>query len=252
MSLHGKVALVTGASSGMGRATALHFAKEGASVVVFARREILLKEVVDEIEAAGGKAVLVVGSASSKADNDRAVHTAVDTFGNLDIAFLNAGGSAFKPLLELEEKDMDAALDLNVKGVLFGMQAVIPVMERAKERNPVVIVTSSTMSTCVKSAASKASGIYTAAKSAANQLVEVAQIEHPDIRFNAILPGVFATSIMGTSDIKVYHDMATEHSLLSRAGDVQEVADFVTFLASDKALFFRGSLLVMDGGFNLK
>jgi len=248
MSLQGKTAIVTGASSGIGHEAALKFAEEGANVVVFARRQDRLDALVKEITDKGGNAVAVVGDVTKKEDNQRAVDVALEKYGGLDISFLNAGIARPTPIVSANEKDFDDTFNVNVKGVFFGLQTHIPALEKS-EKNPSLIVTSSIMSTAVKRGISNNFSVYQATKAAVDKFVEIAALEHgPKIRINAINPGLVHTEVMGM-DENGYTDFASKAALLPRAAKSEEIADFVAFLASDKALFFHGSTLVVDGGF---
>jgi len=250
MSLQGKTAIVTGASSGIGKGAALKLAEEGANVVLFARRQDRLDEIVKEITDKGGNAVAVTGDVTKKADNQKAVDVALEKYGGLDISFLNAGVGDFKNILDYSEEEFDFHFDVNVKGVFFGLQTHIPALEKS-EKNPSIIVNSSAMSDRVKKGISNRSGVYSATKAAVNRLVEVAALEHgPKIRVNAIKPGLVSTEII-KMDKASYDSYAASMQLLPRSADPEEIADFVAFLASDKSLFFHGAILPIDGGFRL-
>jgi NAD(P)-dependent dehydrogenase (short-subunit alcohol dehydrogenase family) len=250
-SVRDRVALITGASAGMGRDTALYLAKQGAKVVVFARRKERLDKLVEEIKAAGGEAIAVVGDVSSKADNQAAVDAAVSTFGGLDIAFLNAGvyrGGASLP--EVSDADIDSILNINVKGVIYGMQTALPKLQESKN-DPSLIVTSSIMGSHFQ-AMSSGSALYSASKAAVNSLVQTAAIENAGkVRVNAILPGITKTDILVGMTPEQIDGFAASASLIPRAGDGEEIATLVEFLAAT-GKYITGSLIEVDGGWKLK
>ena len=248
--LSGRVALITGASAGMGRDTARHLASLGVRVVAFARREERLKALVAEIEQAGGTAAYFVGDVSSKDANTGAVAFAVETYGQLDIAFLNAGiyrGS--KPLVEMDDEAIDALLAVNVKGVIYGLQAALP--ELAKAEDGVAIVTSSIMGSRVHSVGSVGSSIYSATKAFVNSLAETAAIEYGGrARVNTIVPGVIKTEVFGEGPgPAAFADrLAKLKNLIPRAGEGQEIAELVEYISG--ASYVTGSHFQIDGGWS--
>jgi len=246
-----QVALVTGASSGIGKATALGFAREGARVALLARREEVLKELVSAIETEGGEAVAVAGDVTRADDRVRAINDTVSAFGGLDVLVNAAGIIGFGTI---ENTTLDAwqdMFDINVVSVFHLTQLALPHL-KARKGN-VVIVSSVTGPRSFPGVLA-----YCASKAAVDQLTRCAALELADhgIRVNAINPGVVVSNLhrAGGLDEEKYGAFL-EHSKtthpLGRVGNPEEVSDLILFLASNNAGWITGSTVPIDGGRNL-
>ena len=247
--LDGKVALITGAGSGIGKASAELFASEGAKVVAFDQTEAV-REVVRRIVGAGGAAEAMVGDAGSDADVQRAVKTAIDRFGSLDVVFANAGVSGgLTALLDLEAADWERILRVNLIGPFLAIKHGSKAM-MAQGRGGSIVCTAS-----VAALRSGAGGSpYAASKAGVVSLVQTAcqQLSGAGIRVNAICPGLIETG-MTRPMFERARDRGTEAKLgqlnpLRRAGAPIEIASTALFLASDDASYVNGQAYVVDGG----
>ncbi|CAN0205698.1 unnamed protein product [Pylaiella littoralis] len=253
--LEGMVALVTGASTGIGRVTAIVFAKEGAKVVVAARREDKLKEVVDEIKAAGGEATFSVGDVSKEEDCKKMVDTAIETFGALHIAFNNAGVFMPTPFHEITEETIHALLGINVKSIAWCFKYQIPAMAKyADGKGSIIVTTSSTALRPTASPTMAGGGMYSATKAAAEMLVKYGAIEGAasSVRVNSIAPGHVETPIYGEMPRESLVAVSEMNQLIGRPIQSEEVAKVVVFLASSDAAMVTGSSYVVDGGWAIK
>jgi len=247
MRLAGKVALVSGAASGMGQSEATIFAHEGAKVVVADILEMEGKQVADKIAAGGGQARFVKLDVTSEAEWDAAVKAAVDAFGKLDVLVNNAGISGTYDTDMLSSAAWDKVMAVNAKGVFLGMKAAIPLMKKAGGG---AIVNISSISGFVGQ-----DGVhmaYNASKGAVRIMTKTAavQLAGDGIRVNSVHPGFMPP--MRTS--KTSADPTWRAKMLGavpmkREGRVEEVAHAVLFLASDEASYITGTELVVDGGY---
>lgn len=241
--LKGKVAIVTGASSGIGRAAALLFAAEGAAVVVNARGARDLEIVVMEIEAAGGRAVAVAGDVAEEALHDRLVATAMDAYSGLDIAFNNAGTvGPYKPLSDVLAEEWQATLAANLTSAFLAARRQIPAM--LQRGGGSLIFTSSFVGTSV---GLPGMATYAASKAGLMGLVKgiTADYGAQGIRANALLPGGTDTAMAGDAAQK---EWAAGLHALKRIAEPQEIAKAALFLASPMSSFVAGSALYADGG----
>ncbi len=241
--LKGKVAIVTGASSGIGRAAALLFAAEGAAVVVNARGARDLEIVVKEIEAAGGQAVAVAGDVAEEALHDRLVATAMDAYSGLDIAFNNAGTvGPYKPLSDVLAEEWQATLAANLTSAFLAARRQIPAM--LQRGGGSLIFTSSFVGTSV---GLPGMATYAASKAGLMGLVKgiTADYGAQGIRANALLPGGTDTAMAGDAAQK---EWAAGLHALKRIAEPQEIARAALFLASPMSSFVAGSALYADGG----
>ena len=247
----GKVALVTGGGSGIGRATALAFARDGARVVIGNRNVQRGEETVSMIRAAGGTASFRRTDVLVTADIEALVKHAVSEYGGLDLAFNNAGIEGEpRPLAEQTEANYDAVMDINVKGVWLSMKYEIP---RMLDQGGGAIVNCSSVAGVI---GFPGIGIYSASKHAVIGLTKAAALEYSaqGIRVNAINPAVIDTEMVdrladGMNMKK--EDMTTFHPI-GRLGRVEEVAEAVLWLCSDKASFVTGHSMMVDGGFTAR
>jgi NAD(P)-dependent dehydrogenase (short-subunit alcohol dehydrogenase family) len=240
----GKVALVTGGTSGIGKSTAIEFARAGAKVVLTGRREKEGAEVVREIRKAGGDAAFVRTDIASEADVKHMVSFTVDTFGKLDIAFNNAGVEWKGPLDQATEAEYRRIFDTNVWGVLNSMRHEIPVM--LKNGGGAIVNTSSVAGHVGLAQVS----IYIASKHAVEGLTKSAALEFAkqNIRINAVAPGVIATEMFDRFAGDEMRDQIASIVPVGRVGVGEEIAAAVLYLASDAAKFTTGTSLIVDGG----
>jgi len=248
MILQDKVALVTGGTSGIGRATAIAYAKQQAKVVVVGRRIDEGEETVRLIQEAGGEAIFVQADVTKEADVQAMVDKAVDVFGRLDIASNNAGTIGENPsLIEQTEAEYDRTMNVNVKGIWLSMKYEIAQM--LKQRSGSIVNTASANGVV----ALPTFPLYTASKSAVIGLTKAAALQYAKagIRINVVAPAVIETDMFeaatgGQDEIRAY--MAGLHPI-GRVGTPLEVANAVLFLSSDLASFTTGTTLMVDGGF---
>jgi NAD(P)-dependent dehydrogenase (short-subunit alcohol dehydrogenase family) len=239
-----KVVLVTGATSGIGRATALAFAAAGAKVVAAGRREPEGAETIDLIRTAGGEATFIRTDVCDEGEVERLVAQAVSLYGRLDCAFNNAGTIALSPAIEATEANLQSVMDTNVKGVIFCMKYEIRQMCRFGGG---AIVNSSSLAG-LKGAQDRslyaASAVVGLTKSAA---LEVAGV---GIRVNAVCPGAIegAMDELFMRHFKITRDQMAAVVPLGRTGKPEEVATAVLFLCSPEASFITGAMLSIDGG----
>ncbi len=246
--LIGKVALVTGAGSGIGRAVAIEFARESARVVVNDHREDRMgEETVALIEAAGGDAVYVDADVSLEAEVERLIRTAVDTYGRLDVLVNNAGVAIYKPIQELTEADFDRVVAVNQKGTFFGTKHAIPAMIAAGGGS--IVNTAS----IAADHGQHGSFVYGATKGAILSMTRIAAAELAqfNIRVNAVQPGVIKTGMAaagGQDRARVMARCARETPLGNRIGNPEDCAPLYVFLASDESRFITGQKMAVDGG----
>jgi NAD(P)-dependent dehydrogenase (short-subunit alcohol dehydrogenase family) len=248
-SLEEKVAVITGASRGIGRAIALRLAGAGARVVVSSRTLASVQAVADEIVAAGGRALAVQAHVGQMADVQALVERTLAAFGRVDIAVNNAATNPhFGPLLTADEGQWDKILDTNVKGAFWVCQAVVPYME-AQGGGSIINLTS-----IAGLRPSPGMGIYGISKSAIIMLTQVLAMElgPANIRVNAIAPGViktrFSQLLWQTPQIA---EPTLAHMPLGRFGEPEDVAGLALYLASPAADYVTGTVFVVDGGLNV-
>jgi NAD(P)-dependent dehydrogenase (short-subunit alcohol dehydrogenase family) len=241
----GKVALVTGGTSGIGKATAFEFARAGAKVIVSGRREKEGAEVVRQIEKLGGDAAFVRADVAKDADVKAMVKFTVDKFGKLDIAFNNAGVEWIGPLDQATEAEYRRIFDINVWGLLNSMRHEIPVM--LKNGGGAIINTSSVAGHVGFPQVS----VYIASKHAVEGLTKSVALEFAkqNIRINAVAPGPIATEMWDrfAGDKEVSAQVISTVPV-ARLGTSEDIAAAVLYLASDAAKFTTGTSLVVDGG----
>jgi NAD(P)-dependent dehydrogenase (short-subunit alcohol dehydrogenase family) len=241
----GKVALVTGGTSGIGRATAIAFARAGAKVVLTGRREKEGAQVVDEIKKLGGEAAFVRGDVAKDAAVKAMVDFAVDKFGRIDIAFNNAGVEWAGPLDQATENEYRRVFDINVWGVLNSMRHEIPAM--LKNGGGAIVNNSSAAGHIGLPQVS----IYIASKHAVEGLTKSIALEFAkqNIRVNAIAPGPIETDMFNRFAGDEMREQVVALTPLGRMGASEEIAAAVLYLASDDAKFTTGTSLLVDGGF---
>lgn len=246
----GKVVIVTGASSGLGEAAALQFGREGATVVVAARREDKGRAVVSKIEANGGKARFVKTDVTNRADVEKLIEETISAFGVLDCAVNNAGivNAVMVPTAEITEEDWDVLMDTNLKGVWMCMKYQIPAM--VKHGAGAIVNVSSIYG--FKPSPIGGAG-YSASKHAVIGLSKTAAIDYAQqgIRINVVSPG-FTHSEMVDPFLEqapdLMKDVITRHSATNRVGLAEESAEAIVWLCSDAARFVNGAVVPVDGG----
>ncbi len=254
MRLKDRVALVTGGGTGIGRATALVFAREGAKVVVTGRRKGPLEETVSAVEAAGGKAIMVEGDVSKAGDATGTVKKTLNTFGRLDVLVNNAGVN-YRPggTVGTDEDGWDVVMDINVKGIYLVSRAAAPEMRSGIGGS---IINIASIFGLVGSAEAVA---YCASKGAVVNMTRSMALDlaGKKIRVNCICPGVVDTPMAREWIEKqsTTEAMAKELSALhpiGRIGEPEDIANACLFLASDEASWVTGAILPVDGGFTAR
>ncbi|ADG15684.1 glucose 1-dehydrogenase [Paraburkholderia atlantica] len=243
--LTGKVAVVTGASKGIGAAIAKALAAQGASVVVnYASSRAGADKVVADITAAGGKAVAVGGDVSKAADAKGIIDTAIETYGRLDVLVNNSGVYEFATLEEITEAHFHKHFDVNVLGLLLVTQAAAKHLgEGGSIVNVSSVVTRITPAT---------TAVYTATKGAVDAITGVLakELGPRKIRVNSVNPGVVETEGAHTAGVmgSEFETWAISTTPLGRIGQPDDIADVVTFLASDDSRWLTGESLIASGG----
>ena len=249
MRLANKVALITGGTSGIGRATALLFAQEGARISITGRDESRGREVVQGVEQVGGEALFTAGDVRVAADCERVVQSTLEAFGRLDILFNNAGVYFPNTILRCSEEEWDTTIDVNLKGTFLMSRLVLPAMIEAG--GGAIINNSSGWG--VAGGAKAVS--YCAAKGGVVLMTKAMAIDHggQGIRVNCICPGDVDTPML-VEDARQqrmtwddYLEQASDRPL-RRIGRPDEIAKAALFLASDDSSFMTGATLVVDGG----
>lgn len=248
-----RVALITGASSGIGRATAEAFAAKGASVVVAARRQDELAALVEQIEARGGRATAIETNVAAAKDVERMVAHAVETFGRLDYAVNNAGiEGRFAGITDVSEDEWDRVLDINLKGTFLCMKHEARAMLDGGHGGAIVNIGS------VNSFLGFPTGsAYVASKHGLTGLTSSvsAELAPQGIRVNLVCPGIIDTPmhrrLRGLLGDEIYDQGALPSVHLRRAGRPEEIARVVVFLCSEEASYVTGTTLTPDGGFTL-
>jgi len=241
--LSDKVAIVTGASRGIGRSIALALASQGAKVVASARNAEALAELTAEIKSQGGDALSVVGDVAVEDDANNLVKQAVEAYGQVDVFVNNAGITRDGLLLRMKNADWDAVLDTNLKGAFLCTRAVAKVM--SKQRSGRIINISSVVGEMGNAGqanycASKA-GLLGLTKSVARELAR------RNVTVNAITPGFITTEMTEDMTEKAQETM-TEQIPLGRPGSAEDVANAVIFLASEQSAYITGQVLGVNGG----
>jgi len=240
----GKVALVTGGSSGIGKATALAFARAGANVVIASRRVTEGEQTVHEICQRGGDAIFVKTDVSKASEVEGLMNQTIEFYGRLDYACNNAGTFVMGRLFELSEEEWDRTINANLKGIWLSLKYQIPIMLQHKGG---VIVNMASMSAII---GNPGVSIYSASKGGVVALTQSAAIEYAasGIRINAISPGVISTPMVDDIPTPLLEDIQSKHPI-GRLGKPEEIADAVVWLCSDKASFVTGHNMVIDGGY---
>lgn len=249
MLLDNQCTLVTGAASGIGRAIALAFAREGARVMVADRNIDGARETVGLIEAANGQALACHLDADRPQSHFDAVHAAVSAFGALHIACNNAGISTgpsrtYRPVADITPEDWEQLIGVNLSGVFHGLRAQIPALLAAGGGSVVNIAS------VMGQVAGPGLGAYVASKHGVVGLTKAAALDYAgrNIRVNAIGPGYIDTPLLGHKDAATLQALAGRHPM-GRLGRAGEIAELALWLASDRASFVTGAYYPVDGGY---
>ncbi|MBK1820840.1 SDR family NAD(P)-dependent oxidoreductase [Burkholderia orbicola] len=248
--LDGRIALVTGASSGIGRASAIELARRGAKVVVSARRKAELDRLVDEIATAGGNATAFAADVANEGELRKLFDFTVSTHGRLDIAFNNAGTEGvFAPMLEQDAQSYDRVFEPNVRGVFNSMKFAAEIMLRQGKGS---IINNASMGGVI---GFENASVYIASKHAVIGMTKTASIEwfKRGVRVNALCPGLIDTpfhhrGIWASEEARLAF---AESTPAGRWASADEMATVVAFLASDDASYVSGHALVADGGYSV-
>ncbi|CAG9611143.1 3-oxoacyl-[acyl-carrier-protein] reductase [Bacillus sp. CGMCC 1.60114] len=244
MLLKDKVALVTGASRGIGRAIALDLAKQGAKVVVnYAGNELKANEVVDEIKKLGSEAIAVKANVSSAEEVTDMVKQTVDTFGQIDILVNNAGITKDNLLMRMKEEEWDAVINTNLKGVFLCTKAVSRYMMRQRHGRIINIAS------VVGVTGNPGQANYVAAKAGVIGLTKTSakELASRNITVNAIAPGFIVTDMTDVLAEDVKNEML-KLIPIAKFGEAEDISNAVAFLASDASRYITGQTLHVDGG----
>ncbi len=248
--LEGKVAVITGGSSGIGLATAQRFVSEGAYVFITGRRQSELDAAIKQIDKNNNNVTGVQGDVSNLTDLDRLYATAKEQKGRIDILFANAGVGELAPLGEITEAHFDKTFSINVKGVLFTVQKVLPLFQDDGGGGSIILNASIASSKGVE-----ALSVYSATKAAVRSFARswTVELKHRKIRVNAISPGPIDTPgvsglVQSEEQIEQFKTSIVSAVPMGRMGSPDEVAKAASFLASDDSSYITGIELFVDGG----
>lgn len=243
--LDGRVALITGAGTGLGRQFALTLAEAGATVALAARRRSKLDETKGLVEEFGGKAICLELDVTDPLSVTNCVRETTSECGGLDILVNNAGIARQGFLTDMSLEDWDAVLDTNLKGVFMMAQAAVKTMIRAGTKGSIVNIAS-----ILGLRVSKALGSYIAAKAGVVHLTKAMALEwaRHGIRVNAIAPGYFVTEINQDQFEQGAHALVEKAVPMARVGDLEEIGGPLLLLASDAGSYMTGSIVAVDGG----
>lgn len=258
MELEGKVALVTGAGSGIGRAAALRLAAEGAHVGVLSRTESEVRDAAQEIEAAGGRAIPLVADISDARQMSDAVEMLVEAFGRLDIVFANAGiNGVWAPIDDLKPEEWDRTINVNLRGTYLTLHHTVPHLKRAG--GGAIVITASINGT--RTFTNAGATAYSSTKAAQLALGQMLALELAPyrIRVNVICPGMIATQIdentekrnTGAAEVPTEFPKGEIPLTDGEPGSSEEVGELVLFLVSQRSKHITGTPVWIDGGESL-
>ncbi len=243
-SLEGKTAIITGGTTGLGFETARRYVKEGARVLITGRSQEKIDAALAEL---GADAAGIVADSSDIAALDALAAKAGDLFGHVDILFANAGNGVFAPISDVDEQGFDHQFDLNVKGVFFTVQKILPLLRKGSS----IILTAS----AVHEKGAPGGSIYFASKAAVRSFARTMAVElgEAGIRVNSISPGIvptkfFANSNVGEGAYDQFAELVVGTTPAGRAGTPVEIANAAVFLGSDQASYVNAQDLLVDGG----
>ena len=245
MRLKEKIALVTGASRGLGKAIALHLAEEGAQIIInYAKNSEKAKEVVAAVELTGGKALAMQADVSCWQEVEKMVDSIYEKFGRIDILVNNAGVNRDELLISMEKEDWDAVINTNLGGLFNCTKAVAKYM--MIQKNGRII----NMSSVAGERGGRGQSNYAASKGGVNAFTRSVAMElaPKKVTVNAIAPGVIETE-MSSTVIRRAKDFILNSVALKRLGQPEEIAKVVAFLASDDSSYITGEVIRVDGGF---
>ncbi len=248
MKLENKTVVVTGASSGMGKAIVELFVKNGANVILVARRKEKLEELVNELAPYQEKLAIFAGDVSIKETNEQMIDFALERFNSFDILVNNAGiMDDMSPIGNITDEMYERVMKTNLYGPMWAMSKAINVFKSNKTKGNIINISS------VGGSHTCAGAIYCASKAALNSLTKnTAYMYMPDgIRVNAIAPGGIKTNIsasMGMPNMEGYNRAKTVIACSPELGEAEEIANAALFLASEDASYINGAILPVDGG----
>ena len=244
--LDGKVAIITGSTSGMGRDTAYLFAKEGAKVVITGRNEERAKAVVDKIKAEGGEAIYVIADTSDLNASQKIFDATMQAYGTVDILFNNAGKLSVTPILDCSVEEFVETMNVNVTSAFILTKLVAPIMKAKGEGH---IINTSSVAGC---AAHWGPVSYCTSKHAMNGLTKAMALElGPEIHVNGIQPGAIRTAMLDSAGGEDAMGFMKDRSPLHRIGEGSEIATVALFLATSDSSFIDGQLIRVDGGVDI-
>ncbi len=249
INFNGKVVLITGSSRGIGKATALAFARQGAKIVInYATSQKEAEKTLKQVKALGVDAIAIQCNVSSPEQVKQMVQKTVETFGRIDVLVNNAGviTEGKSSLAELTFEDWEKVLHTNLIGVFLCTQAVATVMKKQKQGKIVNIASIRGLEHCgrVSDYAASKAGVINFTKTVAKELA-------PEINVNCVAPGWVETE-MNKAISPEFRKSETEKTYLKRFAKPEEIASAIMFLASDEASYITGNVLVVDGGYSLK
>lgn len=249
-----KVALVTGGGSGIGEGIARRLAHAGAAVAISGRRKKPLERVAADIAEVGGRALPVTGDVRQPDDVRRMVAETVSAFGALHILVNNAGIARGGPVAAMSDDDIEAVIDIDLKGPIHAMRAALPHLRRHKNDGGASVIN---ISSSVTQSVLTNYSVYSAAKAGLDQLTRCWGLELASerIRVNGICPGIVDTpifeTVMSQGDAMSFIRSSASSTPLGRVGTPRDIAELALFLASDKGEWMTGSIVTMDGGISL-
>ena len=244
MKLQGKVAIVTGSTSGMGRATAERFAREGAKVVVTGRNEERAKAVVEKLKGEGLEAMYLIVDTAKVEDCKILIDKTLEAYGTLDILVNNAGMLSMSPLASVSLEEWNKVFNVNVTSAMYLAQLAAPIM-KAKGKGVIVNIAS-----VASFAAHHGFAAYISSKHAMAGLSKSMAWElGPEIRVNAIAPGAIHTAMVDSIGGVAAVQGMIDHCPVKRVGEPEDIANVALFLATDESSFIDGQIIKVDGGF---